>query len=129
MAPAINTIKLVATAIATFASTDKFIIVSLQLWRRSRRSFASLGRFTGHDFSRFGWRFDVYIDFLGLAATAEKLAAEEEQRGRHDNYKNHEYGHDCGVAAGTTIIISHKIYPPLCTHHSLFIGDVTVFRD
>jgi hypothetical protein len=32
MAPAINTTKLVATAIATFASTDKFIIFP-QLWR------------------------------------------------------------------------------------------------
>ena len=35
MAPTINTTKLVATAMATFASTDKFII-SLQLWRPPR---------------------------------------------------------------------------------------------
>jgi len=32
MVPTINTTKLVATAIATFASTDKFIIFP-QLWR------------------------------------------------------------------------------------------------
>ena len=33
MAPTINTTKLVATAIATFVSTDKFIkMFSLQLW-------------------------------------------------------------------------------------------------
>jgi hypothetical protein len=90
-------------------------LLSLLLKRKRGRVVAnsSSGRFTGHDFSGFGWRFDVYIHFLGPpTATAEKLAAEEEQRGRHDNYKNHEYGHDCGVAA-TTIIISHKIDPPL----------------
>jgi len=91
----------------------------------------SSGRFTGHDFSGLRrWRLDVYIDFLGLApATAEKLAAEEEERSGHDDYKNHEYGHDRGIAAGATIAISHKIYPPLCTHHSLFVRDVSVFGD
>ena len=73
---------------------------------------------------------DVYIHFFrSAAATAEKLAAEEEERSRHDDYKNHEYGHDCGVAAGATITISYKIYPPLCTHHSLFVRDVSVFAD
>jgi len=35
MAPTITTTKLVATAIATFASTDKFIIFP-QLWRPPR---------------------------------------------------------------------------------------------
>ncbi|PYL65601.1 MAG: hypothetical protein DMF20_08405 [Verrucomicrobia bacterium] len=91
----------------------------------------SSGRFAGHDFSGLRrWCLDVYIDFLGLAAaTAEKLAAEEEERCGHDDYKNYEYGHDCGVAAGATIIISHKIYPPLCTDHSLFVHDVSVFGD
>jgi hypothetical protein len=33
MAPTTNKMKLVATAIATFVSTDKFTI-SLQLWRQ-----------------------------------------------------------------------------------------------
>jgi len=91
----------------------------------------SSGRFTGHDFSGLRrWRVDVYIDFLGLApATADKLAAEEEERSDHDDDKNHEYGHDRGIAAGATIAISHKIYPPLCTHHSLFVRDVSVFAD
>src|SRR6266480_7364960 len=37
IAPTINTTKPVATAIATFVSTDKFIIFSLRLWRRPRR--------------------------------------------------------------------------------------------
>jgi hypothetical protein len=55
------------------------------------------------------------------------LAAEHEDCGDHDDHKNHEYGHDCGVAAAT-IIISHKIDPPLCTQ-SLFVGDVIVFGD
>jgi hypothetical protein len=32
MTPTINRTKLVATAIATFVSTDKFIIFPLQLW-------------------------------------------------------------------------------------------------
>jgi hypothetical protein len=86
---------------------------------------ASSGRFTWH-----GWRLDIYIDFLGLAAaTAEKLAAEEEERGGHDDHKDHQYCYDRRVAAAaaTTIIISHKIDPPLCTHDSRFVGDVTVF--
>jgi hypothetical protein len=90
--------------------------------------FASSGRFSGHDFSGFGWRFDVYIDFLGLAAATEKLAAEEKERGGNDDHKDHEYGHDCGVAAAT-IITSHKVLPPLCTHDSLLVGYVTVFGD
>src|SRR2546430_1586911 len=37
IAPTINTTKPAATAIATFVSTDKFIVFSLQLWRRPRR--------------------------------------------------------------------------------------------
>jgi uncharacterized protein involved in exopolysaccharide biosynthesis len=45
-------------------------------------------------------------------ATAGKLAAEEEKRSGNDDHKNHQYGHHCGVAA-TTILISHKIHPPL----------------
>jgi hypothetical protein len=74
---------------------------------------ASSGRFTRH-----GWRIDVYIDFLGLAATAEKLAAEEEKRRGNNDHKDHQYCYDCGVAAATaaTIIISHKIDPPFRTH-------------
>jgi hypothetical protein len=52
------------------------------------------GRFSG-----YGWRLDVDIDLLGLTATAEKLAAEEEKRGRNDDHKDHQYGHDCGVTA------------------------------
>jgi hypothetical protein len=65
------------------------------------------GRFTGH-----GWRFDVHIDFLSLAATAGKLAAEEEEgRGGNDDHKDHQYGHDC-CATATTIIITHEIDPP-----------------
>jgi hypothetical protein len=100
-------------------------IAFVKAWDSGRR-FASSGRFTRYG-CRYSWRLDVYIDFLGLAAaTAEKLAAEEKESGDNDDHKDHEYGHDCGVAAAT-IIISHKIYPPLCTHHSLFVGDVTVF--
>jgi hypothetical protein len=54
----------------------------------------------------------AYIDFFGpAAAAADKLATEEEERSRHDDHKDHEYGHDCGAAA-TTIIISHTINPP-----------------
>jgi hypothetical protein len=86
--------------------------------REFSRRFASSGRFSGHGFSGLRWRLDVYIDFLGLAAaTAEKLAAEDDERGDNDDHKDHQYGHDCGVAAATatTIIISHKIDPPLCT--------------
>jgi hypothetical protein len=65
------------------------------------------GRFTWH-----GWRLDVDIDFLGLAATTGKLAAEEEEgHGGNDDHKDHKYGHDC-CAAATTIIISHEINPP-----------------
>jgi hypothetical protein len=37
------------------------------------------GRLTWH-----GWRLDVYIHFLGLAAPADKLATEEEE-GRSGN--------------------------------------------
>jgi hypothetical protein len=86
----------------------------------------SSGRFTGHDFSGLcRWYLDVYIDFLGRTSTAEKLAAEEEKRCRHDDHKDHEYGYDCGVAA-TTIVISHKIDPPLCSHDSLLVGGATV---
>jgi hypothetical protein len=74
--------------------------------RRAKEEETS-GRFTRH-----GWRVDVYIDFLGLAATAGKLAAEEEEgHGRNDDHKDHKYGHDC-CAATTTIIISHEINPP-----------------
>jgi hypothetical protein len=90
--------------------------------QQSSRRFVSSGRFAGHDLSGLRWCLDVYIDFLGLAAAAEKLATEEEERSGHDDHKNHEYGHDCGVAAAT-IIISHKIDPPL------FVGDVIVFGD
>ena len=73
-----------------------------------------LGRFTRH-----GWRLDVYIDLLGLTAAAGKVAAEEEKgRSGSDNHKDHQYGHDCGAAAAT-IVISHKIHPPLRTHDSL----------
>jgi hypothetical protein len=39
--------------------------------------------------------------------------------------KDHQYGHDCRATA-TTIIISHKIDPPLCVHNSHLVGDVTV---
>jgi hypothetical protein len=90
----------------------------------------SLGRFAGHGFSGFDrWGLDVYIDFLGTAAaTAEELAAEHENRRDHNDHKNYEYGHDCGVAAFTTIVISHKIYSPLRTHHSLFVSDLIVFN-
>jgi len=85
--------------------------------------FAASGRFTWH-----GWRLDVYIDFLGLAASAGKLATEEEEERRgNDDYKDHQYGHDCSAAA-TTIIISHKIDPPLCIHQSLFVNNVIVCR-
>src|SRR5205823_14392608 len=70
------------------------------------------------------WRLDIYIDFLGLAATANKLATEEEDRGGNDDHKDHQYCHDCGAAAAT-IIISHKIHPPLCIQDSLLVGDVT----
>ena len=45
IAPTINTTKPVATAIATFVSTDKFIIFSLQLWRRLRRPIFYLSLF------------------------------------------------------------------------------------
>jgi len=41
---------------------------------------------------------------------ADKLAAEEEERCGNYYNKDHEYGHDCRVAA-TTVIISHKIRP------------------
>ena len=76
--------------------------VSLLLKQKRKR--ATSGRFSGN-----GWRLDVYIDFLGLAAaTAEKLAAEEKERGGNDDNKDHEYGHHCRVAAAT-VIISHKI--------------------
>jgi hypothetical protein len=65
---------------------------------------AASGRCSGH-----GWRRHVYIDLLGLAATAEKLAAEEKERGSNDDYKDHQYRHDCGAATTTTTIItSHK---------------------
>src|SRR5437763_9609013 len=84
-----------------------------------------LSSFSGR-FTRHCWRLDVYIDFLRLsAATAEKLAAEEEERSGHDDHKDNQYGHDCGVAS-TTIVISHKIDPPLCAHDSHLTGDVTV---
>ena len=75
---------------------------------RRNRSFPSLGRFTRHGFCGFHrWCLDVYIHFLGAAAaTAEKLATEHEKRRRHNDHKDHEYGHDCCVAT-TTIIISH----------------------
>jgi hypothetical protein len=98
MTPTINATKLVATAIATFASTDKFIIFLSIM--------ASSGRFTRH-----GWRLHVYIDFLGLAAMTDKLAAKEKEGGGNDDQKDHKYGHDCRVAA-TTVIIRHKIHPP-----------------
>ncbi|PYK50674.1 MAG: hypothetical protein DME51_05180 [Verrucomicrobia bacterium] len=87
--------------------------------RENNRRFTSSGRFSGN-----GWRLDIYIDFLGLAATANKLATEEEDRGGNDDHKDHQYGHDCGAAAAT-IIISHKIHPPLCIQDSLLVGDVT----
>jgi hypothetical protein len=84
----------------------------------------SSGRFT-----RYGGRLDIYIDFLALAAAAaEKLTAEEKERGGNNYDKNHEYGHDCR-AAPTAIVISHKIHPPLCTGDSIFVDDVIVFDD
>jgi hypothetical protein len=90
--------------------------------RAIKSGFDWSGRLTGH-----GWRFDVYIDFLCLAATSSKLAAEEKQRGDSDNYKDHQYGHDCSAAAVTayTMTMSHKFNPPLCTEYSLFVGDVS----
>jgi hypothetical protein len=60
--------------------------------RESRRRFASSGRFSGHGFSGRVWRVDVHIDLLDPAASAEKLAAEHEERG--DNY-DHKYCHYC----------------------------------
>jgi hypothetical protein len=71
----------------------------------------------------------VHIDFLGLAATTGKLAAEKkEERSGHDDHKDHQYGHHCS-AATTTIIVSHTIDPPLCAHDSHLIGDLTVCAD
>jgi hypothetical protein len=80
------------------------------------------GRFAGH-----GGRVDVYVDFFGLAAAAEKLAAEEKERTGNDDDKDYNYRHDCGVAAATAIFIRHKIDPPLCTEGSFFSGGVSVF--
>ena len=72
---------------------------------------------------------DVYIDFLGLAATAGKLATEqEEEHGSNDDQKNYKYRHYCSAAA-TTITISHEIDPPLCTEDSVFVGDLIVPGD
>jgi hypothetical protein len=69
------------------------------------------GRFRWHS-----WRLDVDVDFLTLAAaTAEKLATEEKESRSRDDHKDHQYGNDCRATA-TTIIISHKIEPPLCVH-------------
>jgi hypothetical protein len=87
---------------------------------RRRLSAASSGRFPRH-----GWRLDVYVDFLGLTATAGKLTAEKEERCGHDDHKDYEYRHHCGAAA-TTLIISHKINPPLCAYDSHLVGDMTV---
>jgi hypothetical protein len=53
------------------------------------------------------------------------LAAEEKERGGNDYNKDHEYGHDCRVAA--TTVIRHKLISPSCTDDSLFAGDVIVF--
>jgi hypothetical protein len=92
--------------------------------RGESRRFASSGRFTRH-----GWRLDVYLDFLGLAAATKLTAEKEEERSGNDDQKDHKYGHHCGVAAATTIVISHKIYPPSRTNDSLFVGDVTVSGD
>jgi hypothetical protein len=56
---------------------------------------------------------DVYIDFLGLASAAGKLATEDEvENSGDDDQKDHKYGHHCSAAA-STIIISHEIDPPL----------------
>jgi len=88
--------------------------------------FPSSGRFTRHDFCGFGWRFDVYIHFISTAAaTAEKFAPAHENRRGHNYYKDHEYSYDRSVAA-TTIIISHKIDPPVCAHDSHLVGAVSV---
>jgi hypothetical protein len=68
---------------------------------------------------------DVDIHFLSAAAaTAEKLAAEHEDCSDHNENKNYEYSHDCGVAAAT-ITVSHKFSPPLHLD-SGFILDVIV---
>jgi hypothetical protein len=58
---------------------------------------------------------------------ADKLAAEEKECGGNDYYEDHEYGHDCRVAA--TTVIRHKSISPSCTGDSLFVGDVIVFGD
>jgi hypothetical protein len=62
-------------------------------------------------FSRDRRRFDVYIDLLGLAATTEKLAAENEDRGGNDDHENYNYGYDCRITAAT-FIITHRIDSP-----------------
>jgi len=79
------------------------------------------GRLTRH-----GWSLDVYIDLLGLAAAAKLTAEEEKDRSGNDDQKDHKYRHH-RCAAATSIVISHKLHPPLRTDNSLFSSYVGVF--
>jgi hypothetical protein len=60
-------------------------------------------------FVLYGWRLNVYINFLALTATPGELATEEEKRSGNDDHKDYYYRHHCCGAAATTIVISHKI--------------------